>query len=138
MGRERPTSQPREGLVADEQDAVDVLQRPCGGRSRIVNGATRSSSRTRSRATDVAECGVTATVRISANGTREKTWIESTAPSAAIEATGTRRRRSALRAKAMLETAETSSRPSRSAALSAVGTPSVNSSVGSSARSRPW
>ncbi len=86
----------------------------------------------------MAEWGVTATVRTSSNGTREKTWIESTAPSAVIDATGTRRRRWALRANAMLDTADTSSRPSSRAALSAVGTPSVNSSVGSSARSRPW
>jgi hypothetical protein len=42
----------------------------------------------RSSATEVALCGVTATVRTSSKGTREKSWIESTAPSAVIEATG--------------------------------------------------
>ncbi len=36
----------------------------------------------------MALCGVTATVRTSSNGTRENSWIESTAPSAVIEATG--------------------------------------------------
>ena len=63
-----------------------------------MNGAAAGPSSTRSSATDVSLCGVTATVRTSSNGTREKSWIESTAPPAVIEATGTRRRRSALRA----------------------------------------
>ena len=92
----------------------------------------------RSSATEVAECGVTATVRTSSNGTRENTWIESTAPSAVIDATGTSVRRSALRAYAMLDIADTSSRPSSTAAFRVVGTPSVNARVGSAARSSPW
>ena len=43
----------------------------------------------RSSATEVALCGVTATVLHSSNGTREKSWMESTAPEAVMEATGT-------------------------------------------------
>ena len=46
----------------------------------------------------MALCGVTATVRTRSNGTREKSWIESTAPSAVIEATGTSTSRDAFRA----------------------------------------
>ena len=42
----------------------------------------------RSSATEVALCGVTATLRTSSKGTRENTWMELTAPSAVIDATG--------------------------------------------------
>ena len=86
----------------------------------------------------MALCPVTATERTSSKGTFEKSWIESTAPAALIDATGSNRRVSELRANSIDDMADTSRRPSRTAAFRAVGTPSVNANSSPPAWSRWW
>ena len=55
-------AQPGERLVADQQHAVHLLAAPApGGRSSTAKGGGPAPSRMRSRATEVALCGVTAT-----------------------------------------------------------------------------
>ena len=60
------------------------------------NGAwSASGSSTLTSATEVADSGVTATLRTCSSGLRETSWIESTAPSDATQSRGSRRSESA-------------------------------------------
>ena len=63
------------------------------------------------RTTDVADSGVTATVRISSSGTLETSWIESTAPSLETQRRGSRSSVSAWRAYSIDEIGAASSSP---------------------------
>ena len=80
----------------------------------------------------VALSGVTATRRTCSIGTRETSWIESTAPSDETQSRGRMRNRSASRAHAIDEIGARSSSPPTSRAFSAVGTPVTSSTSWSS------
>ena len=81
--------------------------------------------------TDVADSGVTATVRTASSGSFDTSWIESTAPSDETQRRGRIRSRSALRAYSIDEIGATSSSPPSSRALRSVGTPCASSTVAS-------
>ena len=82
--------------------------------------------------TDVADSGVTATVRMRASGVFEINWIDSTAPSLDTHSRGSSRSVSALRAYSIDEIGATSSSPAINCLLSAVGTPTISSTFASS------
>ena len=90
-----------------------------------------SGSSTFVSATDVADSGVTATVRTCSSGTRDTSWIESTAPSDATHSRGSSRSLSASRAYAIEEIGAVSSSPATSIRFSSVGTPSTSSTSAS-------
>jgi hypothetical protein len=82
--------------------------------------------------TEVALSAVTATERTCSSGSRETSWIESTAPSEETHNRGRMRRRSAWRAYSIEEMGARSSSPARRRAFSSVGTPGTSSTSASS------
>ena len=82
--------------------------------------------------TEVADSGVTATVRIFSSGVFEISWIDSTAPSLDTHSRGSSRSVSAWRAYSIDEIGATSSSPATSWRLSSVGTPTTSSTSASS------
>ena len=88
--------------VADQQLRLRVLAE----RHQLCIG-----ERTRVRTTDVADSGVTATVRIRSSGDFEISWIDSTAPSLETQRRGSSLSESAFRAYSIDEIGATSSSP---------------------------
>ena len=82
--------------------------------------------------TDVADSGVTATVRMRCSGVLEINWIDSTAPSLETHSRGSSRSVSALRAYSIEEIGATSSSPLTSRRFRSVGTPTISSTAASS------
>ena len=76
--------------------------------------------------------GVTATVRTCSSGTRETSWIESTAPSEETQSRGRIRSVSAWRAYSIDEIGARSISPATSRRLRSVGTPCTSSTSASS------
>ena len=89
-----------------------------------------SGSSTFVSATEVADSGVTATVDTRSSGTRDTSWIESTAPSDATHSRGSNRSVSAWRAYSIEEIGAVSSSPATSIRFSSVGTPCTSSTSG--------
>ncbi len=77
--------------------------------------------------TEVADSGVTATLRTCSSGLREMSWIESTAPSVETQSRGRSDSVSAWRAYSIDEIGATSISPATSSRLSSVGTPVTSS-----------
>ena len=92
-----------------------------------------SGSSTLVSTTDVADSGVTATVRTASSGSFETSWIESTAPSLETQSRGRRSSVSAWRAYSIDEIGAVSISPATSRRFSSVGTP-VTSSYSASTR----
>ena len=84
-----------------------------------------------SRLCDVADSGVTATIRTCSSGLRATSWIESTAPSEATQSRGRSFSLSAFRAYSIDEIAAVSSSPATTMRLSSVGTPWISSTSAS-------
>ena len=110
-GRPRPrtpsAARSARARAGRDRDAGSDPRRPSAAR-RLRSGASprprplsyassgacsASASSTLISATDVADSGVTATVRTRSSGTRETSWIESTAPSDATQSRGSRPQR---------------------------------------------
>ena len=110
-----PTSAPRRRSAASRRRPRRAARARASGRSTFVS------------TTDVADSGVTATVRIRSSGVEETSWIESTAPSEETHSRGRSSSESAWRAYSIEEIGAVSSSPATSSRLRSVGTPTTSS-----------
>src|SRR5918995_314806 len=105
--------------------------RSCASASSSSATCSASGRSTRTSTAEVALSGVTATRLMRSSGTRETSWIESTAPSEDTQRRGKMRSRSACRAYSIEEIGARSISPSSKRAFRSVGTPAISSTSAS-------